>query len=389
MVVCFGVVAAVMGAWMSTGAAWAQEGATARVTADRLNFRESCGMEAPVQGVLTAGAEIELLGEPLGEDGWVRVRDADGREGCVSARYIEVTGESAPSSTLEEVAMEEPDLEAERARMAAEEERREAELRAREAELDDQVAEEPRRAEYRMREERQVSGFVDVSVGYAAAADDEYAWRTLIDPNAGGGVTDDRVTYNNDDDLALAVGGGVLWEGSGIGAGLRVSRQTHEGPADIDLFSTFAGPPFQVEAHARTAEDLEREELALHASFIWAPVSGESFLLRLMVGPSYFDISQETVDGVAVTENPFRIVSFRKGEQDETTIGWHVGLDASYYWGHSGRYGVGVTLFHAQGDADGLENGVCSRLGPPDPSLCEDSVDTGGTQLMGGLRLRF
>lgn len=86
-----------------------QEGAEARVTADRLNFREECGMSSPVLGVLTRDETVTLLGSELGT--WVRVRDEAGVEGCVSTQYLEIesTGaameapmtESATSSTAD------------------------------------------------------------------------------------------------------------------------------------------------------------------------------------------------------------------------------------------------------------------------------------------------
>lgn len=65
-----------------------QEGAEARVTADRLNLREECGMSSPVLGVLTRDETVTLLGSELGT--WVRVQDEDGVEGCVSTQYLEI-----------------------------------------------------------------------------------------------------------------------------------------------------------------------------------------------------------------------------------------------------------------------------------------------------------
>lgn len=381
IVVWCGVVAAAMCAWVSAGAASAQEGATARVTADRLNLRESCGMEAPVQGVLTRDTEVVLLGQPLGDEGWVRVRDADGREGCVSARYIEVTSEPALASTPDDVEFEERSLEVEQERMEAEEERREAELRAREDELDDQDMATSGAADWG-RDDRSMSGYVDLSYGVAWAASDEEEWQTLIDPNAGGGFTDDRITYSLPRGDAFAIGGGVLF--GQFGVGLRWSQQTHEDPADIHLFSTFARPPFQIEARARTAPDLEREESAAHLSFVYAPLQGERFQLRLFVGPSYFDAEQDTVDQVFVTPAPrFEITGFQKGTQSDSAVGFHIGADGSWYWGH---FGVGLSAYYSRGEVEFrdryAETSVAIDAAPQD-------VDVGGTQVLGGVRWRF
>lgn len=63
------------------------------MTADRLNFREECGKSSPVLGVLTRDETVTVLGSELGT--WVRVRNADGEEGCVSAQYLEI--DSAPA----------------------------------------------------------------------------------------------------------------------------------------------------------------------------------------------------------------------------------------------------------------------------------------------------
>lgn len=383
--VCFGVAAVMMCAWLCAGAAWAQEGGTARVTADRLNFRESCGMDAPVQGVLTAGAEIVLLGEPLGDDAWVRVRDAEGQEGCVSARYIEVASEPEVASAADEAALGESRMEIEPAGMDIEEETHEAELRAREEELDDQAT-ELYQMEERTRGERLVSGFVDLSYGVAWAASDEEQWQTLIDPNAGGGFTDDRITYSLPRGDAFSIGGGVLF--GQFGVGLRLSQQTHEDPADIHLFGTCApgaGCPPVFEARARTAPDLERRERAAHVSFVYVPVQGENIVLRLMVGPSYFDVTQDTVDDVFGTEVPPRITGFLQGEQDDTTVGFHVGADVSWYWGH---FGVGLAASYSRGEVE-FRDRYAETFNPPDPDFSREEVDVGGTQLLGGLRLRF
>lgn len=83
-------------------ATWApaagQEGAEARVTVDRLNFREECGMSSSVLGVLTRDETVTVLGSELGT--WVRVRNADGEEGCVSAQYLEVAPTPAEADSM-------------------------------------------------------------------------------------------------------------------------------------------------------------------------------------------------------------------------------------------------------------------------------------------------
>lgn len=83
-------------------ATWApaagQEGAEARVTADRLNFREECGMSSPVVGVLTRDETVTVLGSELGT--WIRVRNGDGEEGCVSAQYLEIESSSTEVDSM-------------------------------------------------------------------------------------------------------------------------------------------------------------------------------------------------------------------------------------------------------------------------------------------------
>lgn len=380
VVVCLGVVAAVMCA----GAAWAQEGATARVTADRLNFRESCGMEAPVQGVLTAGAEIELLGEPLGEDSWVRVRDESGQEGCVSARYIDVTGEPAlappdvPEGSYGEE-MEAGAAESEAGEMESYENPEATADARQEVETLDRQADTDWSAE----RERTVRGFIDLSYGAAWAASEDEEWQTLIDPNAGGGVTDDRITYHAPRGDAFSIGGGVLF-GPSLGVGVRLSQQTHEDPADIDLFRTCApgaGCPSVVEARARTEPDQEREEQAVHVSFVYVPMRGDQFQLRLFVGPSYFDVTQDTVNAVFTNEIPFEITGFVQGEQDDTAVGFHGAVDVSWYWG---RFGIGLTALYALGEVE-FEDLFSDRGRGPETR----TVDVGGTQVTAGLRIRL
>lgn len=353
-------------------------------------------MEAPVQGVLTAGAKVVLLGEPLGYEGWVRVRDADGQEGCVSARYIEVTGEAAASpvgalnaeSDLEarRQELEEARLEEERARAAAEQEAFEETEQTRMAALEERK-DAGQYTQRRVGGGRSVSGFLELSAGMAWAAEEEMVWNTHIEPNQGGGVTDDNISYHNDSDIAFAIGGGVIWEDFGMGVGLRLTQQTHEGQADIDLFRTFAVPPFQIAASARTASDLAREERAAHVSFIYTAIRGDQFQLRLLVGPTYyFDVTQETVDRVITANNPPRITGFVQGEQDDSTVGFHLGADASWYWG---RFGVGLSALYSQGEVEFEDRHAAGFPGPAPEGFAREEVDVGGVQAMAGLRLRL
>lgn len=59
-------------------------------------------MSSPVLGVLTRDETVTVLGSELGT--WVRVRDEDGAEGCVSAQYLEIE----PAGAVEAEAMSSP-----------------------------------------------------------------------------------------------------------------------------------------------------------------------------------------------------------------------------------------------------------------------------------------
>ncbi|MFV0385353.1 SH3 domain-containing protein [Paracoccus sp. (in: a-proteobacteria)] len=56
------------------------------VTATRVNFRAGPSTDDPVIGALDHGAMVDVLGPD--EAGWVNIRDAEGRSGYVSGRFL-------------------------------------------------------------------------------------------------------------------------------------------------------------------------------------------------------------------------------------------------------------------------------------------------------------
>lgn len=56
------------------------------VTGDRVNFRAGPSTGQPVIGALTRGTAVQALGPTEGD--WIKIRDAQGREGFMSGRFL-------------------------------------------------------------------------------------------------------------------------------------------------------------------------------------------------------------------------------------------------------------------------------------------------------------
>ena len=131
------------------------------------------------------------------------------------------------------------------------------------------------------------------------------------------------------------------------------------------------------------AFDLTRREKATHIHIAWLiPLPQvEKLDIRIMAGPSYFNLTQSSVPGVIVSEAggpPFDSVnvdSVVTGELVKNGWGGHIGADISYMF--SSFVGAGGFVRFAVGSVD-LPRG--------DTSV---TASVGGFQSGGGLRVRF
>jgi hypothetical protein len=111
----------------------------------------------------------------------------------------------------------------------------------------------------------------------------------------------------------------------------------------------------------------------------FAPVPGP-VQVSLFAGPSFFSVEQDLVTTVTFTQDfPFDTASFVSAEtrrHSESVTGYHLGVDATFFF--TRHIGVGglVRVSRASVDLASADGGLVP-------------VDLGGVQLSGGLRLGF
>lgn len=223
--------------------------------------------------------------------------------------------------------------------------------------------------------------WVDVNLGFAVAAESEVTDVRAV-PFRG-----ETATFTKEYSLPVGgsfdVGGGYMFLPQ-LGAGVNFARVGHSDPATVTasipnpaLFNTFAVDSF-------VTDDLSRSEGALHLQVLWkfdfAPVD-----IRVFGGPSYFNITQDTILSAQFTET-FNVVTFAHAiditsvttsEVEGSGWGFNVGGDVRYFF--NSMVGIGVFARYSKATVDV----------PVDPSIDLTELNAGGFQAGGGLRLKF
>lgn len=201
-------------------------------------------------------------------------------------------------------------------------------------------------------------------------------------------VTITRFVEQGEVDTSYHIKSGLAWDISGgqvawknIGAAFGVSWFARTGEADVTAHIPhpfFFDQPREINGEAT---GLKHREVAVHFdALVMVPASKR---VRLMVfgGPTYFHLKQGVVSDVTYTEAyPYDTAEFTGvtvTEQTESGIGFNVGADVAVLF--SPRVGVGGLVRYSQGTIDFLGTDGATTL----------SVDVGGLQVGGGLRLFF
>ena len=219
-------------------------------------------------------------------------------------------------------------------------------------------------------------GFVTLNGGYQATSMD-FADNIVFT----------RFVEEGDIDADYGLGAGPLYD---VGGAVRVWRNLALGVAvsvftkDDDASVTARIPhPFFFDRDRRISGaqgDLRREETAVHVQAIWAVPVNQAFEIAVFGGPTFFNITQDLVTDVLFTNTyPYDTAAYTgttTGRQSESTVGFNVGADVTFYF--SGHVGVGVLARFSRATID-----------LPSQDGGTVAVDTGGFQTGGGLRLRF
>lgn len=195
-----------------------------------------------------------------------------------------------------------------------------------------------------------------------------------------------RETATTTTDYAVERGGGLdagafvrVWRSLGIGASVSAVART----SDANTSARYPHPFFfsQARAASTSVGDLDRAEVGMHVSAAWLLPSTGRFGGVLYAGPTFFSITQNVVETLAVTEAyPYDTVTIAPSgspsEISETAVGFHAGADVAWYF--SKRVGIGAMARYATAKkAVAIGNGQNFDL------------EAGGFQAGFGLRVRF
>jgi hypothetical protein len=150
--------------------------------------------------------------------------------------------------------------------------------------------------------------------------------------------------------------------------------------SDVAVVARIPHPVFfdQVRIANYTAAGVKHTSGAIHLQGVWFVPFTTSIDFVVSAGPSIVLVKQDVVTAANLLpeEPPFsspQIDTVTVTEQKKTAFGFNAGVDAIYAF--TPRYGLGVNIRYvfAKADVDGLS----------------DSLNVGGFQTVGGLRLRF
>ena len=119
--------------------------------------------------------------------------------------------------------------------------------------------------------------------------------------------------------------------------------------------------------------NVKHQEQAIHFSGTWMVPVTDKIDVAVAFGPTFFSVKQDLSGAVTFSEPGPAITSIGVESLDESTVGFHVGLDVSYMV--TRRLGVGGMARYAGASFD-VEN-------------ASDKLKVGGFQIGGGVRVRF
>lgn len=162
-----------------------------------------------------------------------------------------------------------------------------------------------------------------------------------------------------------------VWRNLAIGVGYTRTS----GKADAAV--TAQVPDFFLHDNLRpvsaSASDVKHTEQAVNITGTWMVPVTDKIDVGVVFGPTFFTVKQEVPNSVAVTEPGPSVASVGVEEVSKSAVGIHIGVDVSYMV--TKRYGVGGLARYTRGSVD-IPN-------------ASESLEVGGFQIGGGVRVRF
>jgi Outer membrane protein beta-barrel domain len=182
------------------------------------------------------------------------------------------------------------------------------------------------------------------------------------------------IAQNYENGPLFDIGGGVTLFGN-IGVGLSYSHTSGDGAAAIAAQIPDPLLTDRPRGASTSADGLDHSENAVHVQVFYRFAASPKLDITVGVGPTFFSVKQELIDTVTVTE-PTPTIAPVVVEASDSPVGVNFGADLTYMV--TKTIGAGVLLRYATGSAD---------LATPSGSSL--SLDAGGFQFAGGLRVRF
>ena len=125
---------------------------------------------------------------------------------------------------------------------------------------------------------------------------------------------------------------------------------------------------------------MNREETTARLALALSSAPGGRFQFTAYAGPAYVTVKQDLVDSVSYTDSyPYDTATFTRAntsQPSKTAVGFAAGIDAAFFPTKSIGLGLSASMVGATINVTGTDNATIR-------------IKAGGTQLGGGLRIRF
>jgi len=218
-------------------------------------------------------------------------------------------------------------------------------------------------------------GFVHVNGGFQAASTD---FTETITFRSNGEDASATTAHAVDGSFLFDVSGGVfVSENLAVGAAVSRSSKDSDAAVSARLPHPFF---FNNDRLVDGTQPASRTETAVHIQAQWFVPINDQIEVGVFGGPSFFSVEQGFVRGVAFTDAfPFESATFVSAPtalQSESAVGFNAGADVMVFLTPNMGIGGLVRFSRASVDFAAGDGGT-------------QSLDAGGVQVGGGLRLRF